>query len=121
MTRDGGGTAEADGDAQLAARHQGNGPDPRALRRARGSPRSMPPRSIAFDALLAENDQDIYPWITTATETPARYAALIGEIRAFARARIGAPDSSHLIRISLGLTELVTFARSFALGQRKTE
>lgn len=43
-----------------------------------------------FDALLAENDQDIYPWITTATATPPRYAALIDEIRSFARARIEA-------------------------------
>ena len=45
-----------------------------------------------FDALLAENDQDIYPWITTATATPARYAALIDEIRVFARARIAVPE-----------------------------
>ncbi|WP_372840912.1 succinate dehydrogenase assembly factor 2 [Phaeovulum sp.] len=43
-----------------------------------------------FDALLAENDQDIYPWITTATVTPPRYAAMIDEIRAFALERIEA-------------------------------
>jgi antitoxin CptB len=40
-----------------------------------------------FDALLAEADQDIYPWITGAMPVPARYAALIDEIRTFARAR----------------------------------
>ncbi len=43
-----------------------------------------------FDALLAENDQDIYPWITTATATPPRYTAMIDEIRAFSLARIEA-------------------------------
>lgn len=43
-----------------------------------------------FEDLLAENDQDIYPWITTAALTPTRYAALIDELRTFARARIGA-------------------------------
>lgn len=44
-----------------------------------------------YEALLAENDQDIYPWITTATRTPAHYAALIDQIRTFARTRIAAP------------------------------
>ena len=44
-----------------------------------------------YEALLAENDQDIYPWITTATRTPAHYAALIDQIRTFARIRIAAP------------------------------
>lgn len=40
-----------------------------------------------FDALLLENDQDIYPWITGAAETPERFRTLIAEIAAFARNR----------------------------------
>ncbi len=40
-----------------------------------------------FDALLAENDQDLYPWMTGAVEPPERFAALVSEIAAFARAR----------------------------------
>ena len=40
-----------------------------------------------YDALLAENDQDIYPWITGAVATPERFALLIAEIAGFARAR----------------------------------
>lgn len=52
---------------------------------------TMGPELLAlYDALLAENDQDIYPWITGATAAPARYAALISEISAFARGRHGA-------------------------------
>lgn len=38
-----------------------------------------------YDALLAENDQDLYPWITGAAPVPARFAGLIAEIAAFAR------------------------------------
>lgn len=40
-----------------------------------------------YDALLLENDQDIYPWITGAAPAPDRYHALIAEITAFARSR----------------------------------
>lgn len=40
-----------------------------------------------YDALLSENDQDIFPWITGAAAVPARYGALIAEIMAFARGR----------------------------------
>lgn len=39
-----------------------------------------------YDALLAENDQDLYPWITGAARPPARFAGLVAEIAAFARA-----------------------------------
>lgn len=42
-----------------------------------------------YDALLSENDQDIYPWITGAGVTPERYAALIAEITVFAKDRHG--------------------------------
>ncbi len=41
-----------------------------------------------YDALLAENDQDLYPWITGATPAPERFRALIDDISAFARARL---------------------------------
>ena len=40
-----------------------------------------------YDALLAENDQDIYPWITGAEAPPAAYARLIAEIAGFALSR----------------------------------
>lgn len=39
-----------------------------------------------YDALLAENDQDLYPGITGAAPVPARFGALVAEIAAFARA-----------------------------------
>ena len=41
-----------------------------------------------YDALLAENDQDLYSWITGATPAPERFRALIDDISAFARARL---------------------------------
>ena len=38
-----------------------------------------------FDALLLENDQDLYAWVTGQDVPPERYAALIGDIsRSFA-------------------------------------
>lgn len=43
-----------------------------------------------FETLLAENDQEILPWITGQTAPPARYAALAADLAAFARARHGA-------------------------------
>jgi antitoxin CptB len=46
-----------------------------------------PERLDLYDALLGENDQDIYPWITGAAPPPARFGALISEISAFARER----------------------------------
>lgn len=42
----------------------------------------------AYDALLAENDQDLYPWITGSQAAPAEHAALIGLIGDFARRRL---------------------------------
>ncbi|WP_347312868.1 succinate dehydrogenase assembly factor 2 [Defluviimonas sp. SAOS-178_SWC] len=44
----------------------------------------MPAALDLYDALLGENDQDIYPWITGAAPAPARFAGLIDEIGAFA-------------------------------------
>ena len=43
-----------------------------------------------YDALLGENDQDLYPWITGAANPPDRFAGLIGEIADFARSGSGA-------------------------------
>lgn len=43
-----------------------------------------------FDALLAENDQDLYPWVTGGQACPTQYLDLLAEIGAFARARHGA-------------------------------
>lgn len=43
-----------------------------------------------FDALLAEDDQDLYPWVTGAQPCPPRYRELLAEIGVFARARHGA-------------------------------
>lgn len=40
-----------------------------------------------YDALLLENDQDIYPWITGAAPSPERFGGLIAVIAAFARSR----------------------------------
>ena len=40
-----------------------------------------------FDALLAEADQDLYPWITGARPAPVRFAGLLAEIVGFARQR----------------------------------
>ncbi|MFM2354963.1 MAG: hypothetical protein RLZZ528_699 [Pseudomonadota bacterium] len=43
-----------------------------------------------YDALLSENDQDLYPWISGGAEPPERFRALLAEIGAFARTRHGA-------------------------------
>lgn len=41
-----------------------------------------------YDALLAENDQDLLPWVLGQAEPPAALAAMIAEIGRFARARL---------------------------------
>ena len=40
-----------------------------------------------FDALLAENDQDLYPWISGATAAPEGFSGLIADITRFSRSR----------------------------------
>lgn len=35
-----------------------------------------------YDALLEENDHDLYQWVSGQAAPPARHAALIGDIRA---------------------------------------
>ncbi len=42
-----------------------------------------------FEALLAENDQEILPWITGQTAPPPHYAGLVADLATFARARHG--------------------------------
>ncbi len=42
-----------------------------------------------YDALLSENDHDLYQWVTGAAPAPARFAALIGEIGAACSASAG--------------------------------
>lgn len=41
-----------------------------------------------YDALLAENDQDLIQWVLGQTPAPARFATLIVEVAQFARTRI---------------------------------
>jgi antitoxin CptB len=38
-----------------------------------------------YEALLSENDHDLYGWVTGRGEPPARFAALIARIAAHAR------------------------------------
>ncbi len=40
-----------------------------------------------YEALLEENDQDLYLWVTGAAPPPAAFADLIAEIGGFARHR----------------------------------
>lgn len=46
-----------------------------------------------FEALLQENDQDLYQWVTGARPAPGRFAELIAEIGAHARDRLAAGHS----------------------------
>lgn len=49
---------------------------------------AMPSDRLAlYEALLAENDQDLYPWMTGAAAAPDRFAPLVAEIATFARDR----------------------------------
>ncbi len=42
---------------------------------------TMPPDVLdLYDALLSENDQDLYQWVTGQVAAPARFAALVAEI-----------------------------------------
>lgn len=49
----------------------------------------MDPAALdGFEAILDENDQDLYLWVTGAAEPPAALAPLLAEIGRFARARL---------------------------------
>lgn len=41
-----------------------------------------------YDALLAENDQDLITWVMGTAAAPERFAVLIAEIAGFARERL---------------------------------
>ncbi len=43
---------------------------------------------LAYDALLAENDQDLMAWILGQASAPAALAALLSRIAAFAETRL---------------------------------
>jgi antitoxin CptB len=44
---------------------------------------TLDPETLAlYDALLAENDHDLYRWVTGADPAPAPYAALVAAIAA---------------------------------------
>lgn len=40
-----------------------------------------------YDALLSENDHDLYQWVSGQTATPERYGSLIADIARHVRAR----------------------------------
>ena len=42
-----------------------------------------------YDQLLAENDQDLLPWVLGQNPAPEHFADLLAEIASFARARLG--------------------------------
>ena len=53
----------------------------------------MPTASLdLYDALLEENDQDLYQWVTGQVPAPDRFAGLIGDIAAFAGSGAGHQD-----------------------------
>ena len=39
---------------------------------------------LLYDAMLAENDHDLYQWVTGQVAAPGRFSALIGDISAHA-------------------------------------
>lgn len=45
-------------------------------------------RLETYEALLAENDQDLMAWVFGQAEPPAALAGLLGEIAGYARARL---------------------------------
>lgn len=46
----------------------------------------------SYDALLRENDHDLYYWVSAVQEPPAHFAPLVAEIRAMlATQTVGAP------------------------------
>lgn len=44
-----------------------------------------PARLDLYEALLSENDQDLYAWFTKRLPEPAEHAAILAEIREFHR------------------------------------
>ncbi len=50
------------------------------------------PTLATYDALLNENDQDLFPMILGQAAPPVQYAELIAHIASFARARLTPQD-----------------------------
>lgn len=48
----------------------------------------LPDALDLYDALLAENDQDLLPWVMGQSPAPVQFSALIAEIGSFARDRL---------------------------------
>lgn len=46
-----------------------------------------PDRLDLYEALLEENDQDLYQWVTRQERAPGRFAPLVGEIAEHASGR----------------------------------
>jgi antitoxin CptB len=42
-----------------------------------------------YEALLGENDQDLYPWMSGSAACPARHEGTVGQVRAYLAARAG--------------------------------
>lgn len=50
----------------------------------------LDPDEIAlYDALLSENDQDLYRWVSGRAPAPGQYAQLVGDIARVTAARAG--------------------------------
>ncbi len=47
---------------------------------------------LVYDALLAENDQDLMAWLLGQTAPPARFRALLARLAAFAETRLNAKN-----------------------------
>ena len=41
----------------------------------------------AFEAILSENDQDLYQWVSGQSNVPAAHEEIVGRIRAYHRTR----------------------------------
>ena len=51
---------------------------------------ALPPADLdALEALMEENDQDLYVWVTGQAAPPQRHAALLARIAAHARGGVG--------------------------------
>lgn len=56
---------------------------------------ALPPAALdAYEALLEENDQDLYGWIAGGLAAPAPHASLVAEIAGFARNRLRPPAAA---------------------------
>lgn len=52
-------------------------------------PAMDPPALDLYEALLAEADGDLYPWVSGREAAPERYEAILAEIREAAARRVG--------------------------------